>query len=378
MMQQHFVFTRRQALQGAGAATLAFSLSGGLFGCSSLPERKTADGALDQQDSIDLKPELFRILHFASLAPSSHNTQPWRVRVSEQSRWRITLDSDRFLPEVDPRGREMVVSLGCFLENLERAAAANGYLVETAISGSDATSLVVETTLSSAKPSNENLEALALRRTIKSNLENTPLSASQQASLTEAGSGSLAFFPMESSQGRRLSDIAKDAMSEQMAREQARKEFAEWVHLKPKIARTRRDGLTPKSMEVPAFVGWWMRHFMDKRDLASEDFAKKTVDVVAKQVRQGAGWVAVRSEGQSVEEWVAAGRAWQRIALAMQPLDIGLHPMSQALEESKGARALEQLFGRDHNTQMLARIGRADPYGKPVSLRRPVPSFVTL
>jgi hypothetical protein len=59
-------------------------------------------------------------------APSIHNTQPWKFVLSE--RWlEIHIDPARRLSILDPRGRQLVISCGCALENARVAIAADGY-----------------------------------------------------------------------------------------------------------------------------------------------------------------------------------------------------------------------------------------------------------
>jgi nitroreductase len=64
---------------------------------------------------------LLRLVEYAILAPSSHNSQPWTFAVSEDE-IRIFVDRDRWLPMADPDQRELYVSIGCALENLLIAA----------------------------------------------------------------------------------------------------------------------------------------------------------------------------------------------------------------------------------------------------------------
>ena len=67
----------------------------------------------------------------AHLAPSSHNTQPWRFYCDE-SGLSITIFIDRstILPESDVQGREAVISVGCAIENIDTAARAYGLAAE--------------------------------------------------------------------------------------------------------------------------------------------------------------------------------------------------------------------------------------------------------
>lgn len=64
------------------------------------------------------------------LAPSSHNTQPWRFRIDTEAHTiTILADRTRVLPESDVVGRQTAVSIGCVLENMIAAAEALGMSV---------------------------------------------------------------------------------------------------------------------------------------------------------------------------------------------------------------------------------------------------------
>jgi hypothetical protein len=65
------------------------------------------------------------LVHAAVLAASPHNAQPWRFRMSEGA-IEIYADPERHLGDVDPFHREMHLALGCALENIVHAAAAQG------------------------------------------------------------------------------------------------------------------------------------------------------------------------------------------------------------------------------------------------------------
>lgn len=67
-----------------------------------------------------------RLVELACLAPSVHNTQPWRWRYDGR-RLVLEADLDRRLPAEDPRGRNLTLSCGAALHHLEFAARAMGW-----------------------------------------------------------------------------------------------------------------------------------------------------------------------------------------------------------------------------------------------------------
>jgi hypothetical protein len=53
---------------------------------------------------------LSRILQYAAMAPSSHNSQPWRIIIGSADKFIVQSDSTRWLPKVDPENREVMLS----------------------------------------------------------------------------------------------------------------------------------------------------------------------------------------------------------------------------------------------------------------------------
>ena len=61
------------------------------------------------------------VLGYAILAPSTHNSQPWRFKIQDNF-CRIYYNPELKLPEADPSGRDLYISMGCMIENLIIAA----------------------------------------------------------------------------------------------------------------------------------------------------------------------------------------------------------------------------------------------------------------
>lgn len=77
------------------------------------PAAFPASGSLQEQVRF--------LLHYAVLAPSSHNSQPWLFRTVGNG-LEVLADDRRWLRVADPDRRELYLSVGCALENLLVAA----------------------------------------------------------------------------------------------------------------------------------------------------------------------------------------------------------------------------------------------------------------
>jgi hypothetical protein len=74
-----------------------------------------SEAAFPRQGSASA--QLRHLLHYAVVAPSGHNTQPWRFRVTGDG-VELFADRTRALPVVDPDDRELTMSCGAALGQL--------------------------------------------------------------------------------------------------------------------------------------------------------------------------------------------------------------------------------------------------------------------
>src|SRR3989338_9606890 len=93
--------------------------------------------------SASLKDKIQIILTAAVCAPSSHNSQPWSFHTDNNTIW-LEPDYHRHLAHSDRHSRELYLSLGACLANLEVAAAHCGFGPKTRpVSAADRTSFIV-------------------------------------------------------------------------------------------------------------------------------------------------------------------------------------------------------------------------------------------
>jgi hypothetical protein len=329
------------------------------------------------QAAAGLDKRRMSILGYASLAPSGHNSQPWFVRILEPDRWVVGADPQRRLPAVDPENREAMLSIGAFAENLSLAAGALGLKAEMRIlakTGFDTD--VIEVRLAEAKVAEYPLERLRRRRTVKHGYLPGEIRQEDLAALSAHLKGRLFYFPRGSEHARCIEEAAVENFRIQAGRDEAQRELVQWVRLSAADARRHRDGLTTEGMEITGFKGWFVRSFLKPEDFLKPDSRQQGIDMAREQAGQGGGWLIVTSAGNSVEDWIETGRKFERLALLARERRIGLHPMTQVLEEPAGREQLAASHGAGVIPQFVLRVGYLDDYPEPVSLRRPPGWFV--
>jgi len=346
-------------------------------GCSGLKRSDLKAFPTDMQKQVDLSDKARTILYHASLAPSGHNTQPWRVRIESPLTWVIEADADRRLPIVDPDNRELMLSLGAFVENLVVSAAVLGYHVETKVLARDTfTQDILRIRLHESTALSYPVQRMKLRRTVKHGQLPKELDAGDVRALSANLDDSLVYFPKGSQHAECIAEAAIENFRIQSQRDAAQQELVNWLRLDDADARLYRDGLTAEGMEITGFKGWIMRKFFQADAFMKPSFRQQGIDTMAELAHQGGGWFIISSPGQTVADLIETGRRFERLALLAREHRIAIHPMTQILEEAQG----QSLFAKHHDPdffpQFILRVGYLDKYPQPVSLRRPVDWFV--
>ncbi len=369
--------TRRHFLKLAGTVALAAAATPLLSACGGIV-RADLNGTGGDMAGPGPDPRLSDILYHASLAPSGHNTQPWTVTVLAPDRLVMGSDKRRWLPGVDPENREMLLSIGAFLDYLIIAANHHGYDVQYRVIAQTAFDQeILDVTLTKATPQPGPLNAVRLRRTVRNGFALKELSALDVAALSRPFDGNLVFIPRESRQGRHLQEGTVEANHVQAYRDAAQEELAQWIRWTDEDARKARNGLTPEGMEITGMAGWYVRRFMDRQSVLARKFREQTVDIVRKQVNAGGGWLVISSRDSTIPTLIETGRTFGRMLLLLRQRMIAVHPMTQILEEAPLRDSVVKELGIEGSVQFILRAGYLFTYPDPVSLRMPVAWFTT-
>jgi hypothetical protein len=357
------------------AALLAFAL----FRASRVVVHRPWPLAPGEAERLGLSEPLAASLALASLAPSSHNTQPWKVRVLSDREVSVLLDEGRLLPAVDPERREALVSVGAFLENLVQGAAAMGLKAEVEPTIDDPAG--IEVARVRFEPGNGTgetkiLEAILARDTFRGPLPADALPDETVQALAGTALSRWAFFPSGSPAGKWIREALGESNRVQASRDDAMEELAAWIRFSPGAVARHRDGLTTSGMGLPAPIRAFMALFFNEKSVTGKAFREAGARKAREQAEACAGFFVLESPDGSPRSAVQAGRDLESFWLEAVLRGVAVHPMSQVLEESPWKEEVATRLGTAGTVQMLLRVGLANSPARPVSPRRPLDSFV--
>ncbi len=305
------------------------------------------------------------LVRFATLAPSSHNTQCWKFALEDRS---ITIlpDLSRRCPAVDPDDHHVFVSLGCAVENLAHAALARGLKAEPSFDViRNAISVPLAPTPAQASPL---FEAIAVRQCTRGDYDGKPLSNEELRLLERAGTsnGVRMLLLTERTTVERVLDYVVQGNIAQMADPAFVKELKTWIRFNGAQAVRTRDGLFSVASGNPAIPAWL-------GDLAFGWFftPKAENEKYVRQIRSSAGIAVFVGAVADPAHWVEVGRCYERFALQATALGIRNAFLNQPVEVPAVRAPFADAIGlAGQRPDLVVRFGRGPLL--PRSLRRPV------
>ena len=336
---------------GTAAMITAFLLVGFLLAGLLFQPKVTVDAWQVKEGDFPMnssnEEKLKFLLNYAILAPSSHNSQPWKFNVSSDE-IKIFSDKTRWLTVADADQREFYLGFGCALENLLVAADHFGYRQEVQyFPDPNKTELVATVRLVPGGQSEDPklFQAILARQTNAMLYENRTV-AENALQLLES-SGSEKGFE---------TNLASDAKT--------KNKFRDLV--------VRADKIQFGNVEYKSELGYWLGQGAQgptgiQAKLAQ--FAVLFLDTGNDQIRKDGdlsnstsilGFIS-SSENDKASQ-VKAGQLFERFWLTATALNISVQPMSQVLEVTETKAELMGLIPQKGiHIQQAFSLGYASP-----------------
>lgn len=322
--------------------------------------RHTAGAPKSQSDMMR------ELVRYATLAPSSHNTQCWKFRPGGRS---VTIlpDMERRCPVVDPDNHHLYLSLGCAAENLVHAALAMGHRgrVSFMADAGDAVEIALEPTkaVSSAL-----FQAILTRQSTRSEYDGKPLSYAQLKLLEKAGTGNgvQVLLLTEKQLMEQVLEYVIQGNTAQMRDPAFVAELKEWIRFNHVEAVRFGDGLfshTSGNPSVPHWLGSMLFNLFFTESAENDKYAR--------HIRSSAGIAVFVSEADDKLHWVETGRTYERFALQAASMGVRNAFLNQPVEVPESRRQFAKFLGISNGRpDLIVRFGKGCEM--PRSLRRPV------
>jgi nitroreductase len=313
----------------------------------------------------------------AALAPSVHNTQPWRLVLRERA-LEVHADRTRALPVLDPTGRQLVISCGCAVFNARVSLAACGYatVVERPAGTAAGTLLarilveepadpeLVRAALDEDAPAHlrDVLPAdqahlasldplLELRRTNRRRFADDPVPETLVAVLEEAASAEGAeLLPIRDPDDRvAIAVLCQRADAEQNADPAYRAELRAWTTDDP----SRLDGVPAVAVPQNGPTSY--------DDVPIRDFDTTGAGGLPAATHSSLHQclLLLGTEVDAQQDWLRAGEALERVLLEVTRHGFTASPLTQVVEVPQTRGLLRHRFGNMLFPDVLLRIGRA-------------------
>lgn len=362
MLTRRQLGVRASANVAAMASLQACSIQEETGGYEQVVQRTWRHGTLDTHDPTQVERELVR---YATLAPSSHNTQCWKFRLSDAA---VTIlpDLSRRCPAVDPDDHHLWVSLGCAAENLVQAAMAHGLKAQVSFEPpANGVKIVFEPTAAVVSPL---FQAIPQRQCTRAAYDGKALSSADLALLqqTAAGPGVQLKLLTARSEIEKTLEYVVQGNTVQMNDPAFVAELKAWIRFSSRDAVRSGDGLYSASSGNPSLPAWLGGPLFDLLFTPQSEN-----DKYATQMRSSAGVAVFFADSADAAHWVAVGRCCQRFALQATALGVRSAFVNQPVE----VMALRSQFAGaigigGHRPDLVLRFGRGPLM--PYSLRRPL------
>ena len=371
---------RRTFLKWTGLTAIgASAVSAGGYGIWRIRGEKVYRNALDalyrpaDTSRTDRQLVLREIARYATMAPNSHNTQPWRIAL-EESALVLRPDLSRACPIVDPDDHHVYVSLGCAAENAVHAATAFGLRADVSFDElGDRLRIDVSPALERRSSTGRSLfEAITERQSTRRTFDGVPLANDELGRLEDAGRSSTVRLQLvtEKAELESLLDLVVEGNRRQMETPAFVAELRHWIRTSYFDAVSSGDGLFTPAGGNPALPSWIGKEVFD---LAYKEPAE--TEKYTEQMRSSAGVAIFATESESKRNWIEVGRRFERFALEATSMGILHSHVNQPVEVATLRSALAGAFDLGGcRPDLVVRFGRGKAL--PKSLRRPLEEVI--
>jgi nitroreductase len=287
---------------------------------------------------------------YAVLAPSGHNTQPWRFKLVDET-LELWADRTRALPVVDPHDRELTISCGAALAFVRIALRHLGYDAVTEVLPEPVErDLLARVRLGASAEADERdralVEAITRRRTMREPFEARDLPGELVGELEQLAEQEGAWLTaIEPDARRKVATLVGEGDRIQAADPHIRRELAAWF--RPNDT-DRRDGIPGYAFGMSDLFSR-IGALVLRRVNWGKYQARKDLELLERTPLLA----VLGTDGDSPPNWLAAGQALGYILLRARADGVSASYLNQPIEIAELRPRLAASIGRPTGFQQL-------------------------
>jgi hypothetical protein len=292
------------------------------------------------------------LLETAIHAPSPHNVQPWRLRITSDETADLLIERHRTLPKEDPTGSFIILTMGLFIETLTILAANRSLKLDYNLyqdvsqftpahieKADDELLPFARLSLARGEVSKSKYDdsLFLTRRTSRVPLLPQPVPREAVAALSKLASASGQTYAQVTDAGTIEQILKRDieAVFEDLNSPAYHDEIVEWFRFTDRSARTTRDGLDYRCMNSSR-VSFWLAARLPQlmkspvaRPLLKKIYRRQLGNVPTVGMLAGPFW--------QPESAFESGRFLMRFWLELAKRDLYIHPYGNLVTNKAAA-----------------------------------------
>jgi len=301
-----------------------------------------------------------KLIQLARLAPSVHNTQPWRVLVKDNT-LNVSVHEPSVLDHGDPTLRELWLSVGCFMYCLEQISPECGLqLTPLETQTSNLSSVVCTYTIKQIEPTAPKISILLqTRRSDRRLYAKDPLSKKNKSLLQSliCPEGTAVSVVDDKVILAKAASLTATGLRMAFSMPDFRKELSDLI-----IATNSRQntGLYYYALNRTRVGGW-----MEKLSIRTGINTQKLVQNDYDRILNSSALVFILSDGDTPKYWTSAGKTYMAASIKIEDLGLAQSTTAALVEAGDLHEEIENLIGTKNRIQAVIRIGTPRHNGRP-------------
>lgn len=300
--------------------------------------------------------KLIYLAEIASLAPSSHNTQPWLFKILEtQNAIEIWPNLQRHLQASDAEKRELYLSLGALIGSLKLASDFFSLpYTQTYFGSMDANlpvfKIVYEDLNTKFLSDSANLKNLIYRHCNRYDFSDGEIPAKLKQKVMLLNKPPLVIF-MTTDQEKmsQLASVVLKSVDKAFKTKGFTDELSQWI--KPSL-KTINDGMPGYNIGIP-----WILSFLMPWAIKNVPMSDAQVKMNRKMLENCSAYVTICTESDEIQDRLLAGEAFLRLAVQAEEDKVQLSVFGAPIEIGENYKLFQKILETTARPQIFFRLG---------------------